>query len=203
MSLVYFGRQWRCKQFPVCSFILEDFQKFHIDVSLVSEHAQCVLPASVVISNSTTGSRTILHMNRFVSNSLLFQEHHHRRCHGAAPRPLLFHQSEHSFLCVFGFYFEGQSWCVSCLCGSVSSWLISWAMMSMSRPCSGKTKVKLRVHVAWFARPLDLAPSFSQTCKTPSCMTSGSVHQIPPNQSHFVTMEIDGVSPPLKIKSTL
>lgn len=64
MSLVYFGRQWRCKQFPVCSFILEDFQKFHIDVSLVSEHAQCVLPASVVISNSTTGSRTILHMNR-------------------------------------------------------------------------------------------------------------------------------------------
>ncbi|XP_037628228.1 ketohexokinase isoform X3 [Sebastes umbrosus] len=52
------------KQFPVCSFILEDFQKFHIDVSLVSEHAQCVLPASVVISNIRTGSRTILHMNR-------------------------------------------------------------------------------------------------------------------------------------------
>ncbi|KAF0034647.1 hypothetical protein F2P81_012405 [Scophthalmus maximus] len=49
---------------PVADFILEDFQKFHIDVSLVSEHAQCVLPASVVISNSTTGSRTILHMNR-------------------------------------------------------------------------------------------------------------------------------------------
>ncbi|KAM3620876.1 uncharacterized protein V6R79_003182 [Siganus canaliculatus] len=49
---------------PVADFILEDFQKFHIDVSLASEHAQCVLPASVVISNSSTGSRTILHMNR-------------------------------------------------------------------------------------------------------------------------------------------
>ncbi|XP_070815956.1 ketohexokinase isoform X3 [Chaetodon trifascialis] len=49
---------------PVADFILEDFQKFHIDVSLVSEHAQCVLPASVVISNISTGSRTILHMNR-------------------------------------------------------------------------------------------------------------------------------------------
>ncbi|KAM9361213.1 ketohexokinase isoform 1-T1 [Symphorus nematophorus] len=49
---------------PVADFILEDFQKFHIDVSLVTEHAQCVLPASVVISNISTGSRTILHMNR-------------------------------------------------------------------------------------------------------------------------------------------
>ncbi|XP_026162922.1 ketohexokinase isoform X2 [Mastacembelus armatus] len=49
---------------PVANFILEDFQKFHIDVSLVSEHAQCVLPASVVINNISTGSRTILHMNR-------------------------------------------------------------------------------------------------------------------------------------------
>ncbi|XP_040058560.1 ketohexokinase isoform X2 [Gasterosteus aculeatus] len=49
---------------PVADFILEDFQKFHIDVSLVSEHAHCALPASVVISNVSTGSRTILHMNR-------------------------------------------------------------------------------------------------------------------------------------------
>ncbi|XP_034442571.1 ketohexokinase isoform X2 [Hippoglossus hippoglossus] len=49
---------------PVAHFILEDFQKLHIDVSLVSEHAQCVLPASMVISNIRTGSRTILHMNR-------------------------------------------------------------------------------------------------------------------------------------------
>ncbi|XP_039652789.1 ketohexokinase isoform X6 [Perca fluviatilis] len=51
---------------PVADFILEDFQKFHIDVSLVSEHAQCVLPASVVVSNISTGSRTILHMNSFI-----------------------------------------------------------------------------------------------------------------------------------------
>ncbi|XP_037346947.2 ketohexokinase isoform X3 [Pungitius pungitius] len=49
---------------PVTDFILEDFQKFHIDVSLVSKHAQCALPASVVVSNISTGSRTILHMNR-------------------------------------------------------------------------------------------------------------------------------------------
>ncbi|XP_043979217.1 ketohexokinase isoform X3 [Gambusia affinis] len=49
---------------PVADFILEDFQKFGIDVSLVSEHAQCVSPASVVISSIRTGSRTILHMNR-------------------------------------------------------------------------------------------------------------------------------------------
>uniref|UniRef100_A0A3P9LHZ3 Ketohexokinase n=1 Tax=Oryzias latipes TaxID=8090 RepID=A0A3P9LHZ3_ORYLA len=45
-------------------FILEDFQVFWIDVSLVSKHAECVPPASVVISNISTGSRTILHMNR-------------------------------------------------------------------------------------------------------------------------------------------
>ncbi|XP_053173060.1 ketohexokinase isoform X3 [Scomber japonicus] len=49
---------------PVADFILEDFRKSHIDVSLVTEHAQCILPASVVISNMSTGSRTILHMNR-------------------------------------------------------------------------------------------------------------------------------------------
>ncbi|XP_067116929.1 ketohexokinase isoform X4 [Osmerus mordax] len=46
------------------SFVLEDFQKYHIDISLLSDHAQCSFPASVVISNVTTGSRTILHMNR-------------------------------------------------------------------------------------------------------------------------------------------
>ncbi|XP_062419714.1 ketohexokinase isoform X6 [Pungitius pungitius] len=51
---------------PVTDFILEDFQKFHIDVSLVSKHAQCALPASVVVSNISTGSRTILHMNSFI-----------------------------------------------------------------------------------------------------------------------------------------
>ncbi|XP_026162921.1 ketohexokinase isoform X1 [Mastacembelus armatus] len=56
---------------PVANFILEDFQKFHIDVSLVSEHAQCVLPASVVINNISTGSRTILHMNSFIMADFL------------------------------------------------------------------------------------------------------------------------------------
>ncbi|XP_061584745.1 ketohexokinase isoform X2 [Cololabis saira] len=49
---------------PISDFILEDFQKYHVDVSLVSEHAQCNPPASMVISNISTGSRTILHMNR-------------------------------------------------------------------------------------------------------------------------------------------
>nr|XP_004558982.1 ketohexokinase isoform X3 [Maylandia zebra] len=49
---------------PVANFILEDFQKYCIDVSLLSEHPQCFLPASMVISNTSTGSRTILHMNR-------------------------------------------------------------------------------------------------------------------------------------------
>ncbi|CAI5686409.1 unnamed protein product [Oreochromis niloticus] len=39
-------------------------QKYCIDVSLLSEHPQCFLPASMVISNISTGSRTILHMNR-------------------------------------------------------------------------------------------------------------------------------------------
>ncbi|XP_061730444.1 ketohexokinase isoform X7 [Nerophis ophidion] len=39
-------------------------QKLNIDMSLVSEHAQCVTPTSLVISSSSTGSRTILHINR-------------------------------------------------------------------------------------------------------------------------------------------
>ncbi|XP_041817886.1 ketohexokinase isoform X1 [Chelmon rostratus] len=56
---------------PVADFILEDFQKLDIDVSLVSEHAQCVLPTSVVISNVSTGSRTILHMNSFIMADFL------------------------------------------------------------------------------------------------------------------------------------
>uniref|UniRef100_A0A8C6WKJ2 Ketohexokinase n=1 Tax=Neogobius melanostomus TaxID=47308 RepID=A0A8C6WKJ2_9GOBI len=49
---------------PVSDFIRDDFRKFRIDVSLVTEHAQCELPASIVIGNRRTGSRTILHMNR-------------------------------------------------------------------------------------------------------------------------------------------
>uniref|UniRef100_A0A671S194 Ketohexokinase n=1 Tax=Sinocyclocheilus anshuiensis TaxID=1608454 RepID=A0A671S194_9TELE len=45
-------------------FILNDFQMYKIDISLLLEHAACSFPASVVISSVTTGSRTILHMNR-------------------------------------------------------------------------------------------------------------------------------------------
>ncbi|XP_016390315.1 ketohexokinase-like isoform X4 [Sinocyclocheilus rhinocerous] len=49
---------------PVADFILNDFQMYKIDISLLLEHAACSFPASVVISSVTTGSRTILHMNR-------------------------------------------------------------------------------------------------------------------------------------------
>ncbi|KAF7207468.1 ketohexokinase isoform X1 [Nothobranchius furzeri] len=59
---------------PVADFILEDFQKFSIDVSLMSEHAQCMSPASMVISNIRTGSRTILHMNSFIVADFLRRE---------------------------------------------------------------------------------------------------------------------------------
>ncbi|XP_056624240.1 ketohexokinase isoform X1 [Triplophysa dalaica] len=51
---------------PVADFILNDFQMYKIDISLLLEHAECSFPASVVISNETTGSRTILHMNSFI-----------------------------------------------------------------------------------------------------------------------------------------
>ncbi|XP_053366555.1 ketohexokinase isoform X2 [Clarias gariepinus] len=49
---------------PIADFTLNDFNKYHIDVSLVTEHAQCSFPTSVVICNQTSGTRTILHMNR-------------------------------------------------------------------------------------------------------------------------------------------
>ncbi|XP_054640768.1 ketohexokinase isoform X2 [Dunckerocampus dactyliophorus] len=61
------------KQFPVYSFILEDFQKLNVDMSLVSEHAQCVTPTSLVISSRSTGSRTILHINSFIVDD--FSQH--------------------------------------------------------------------------------------------------------------------------------
>ncbi|MCJ8737266.1 hypothetical protein PDJAM_G00021850 [Pangasius djambal] len=51
---------------PIADFILNDFKMYHIDVSLVTEHAQCSCPASVVISNQSSGTRTILHMNSFI-----------------------------------------------------------------------------------------------------------------------------------------
>lgn len=49
---------------PVSDFIRADFLKLQVDVSMVTEHAQCDVPASIVIGNRTNGSRTILHMNR-------------------------------------------------------------------------------------------------------------------------------------------
>ncbi|KAG7465775.1 hypothetical protein MATL_G00157090 [Megalops atlanticus] len=51
---------------PVADFVLADFHRYKIDISHVVEHAECSFPASVVISNVTTGSRTILHMNSFI-----------------------------------------------------------------------------------------------------------------------------------------
>ncbi|KAM9432581.1 ketohexokinase isoform 6-T6 [Salvelinus alpinus] len=46
------------------SFVLDDFQKYQIDISLLSEHPHSSFPTSMIISNVTTGTRTILHMNR-------------------------------------------------------------------------------------------------------------------------------------------
>ncbi|XP_010877752.2 ketohexokinase isoform X1 [Esox lucius] len=50
----------------VADFVLDDFKKYQIDISLLSEHEHCSFPASMVISNVTTGTRTILHMNSFI-----------------------------------------------------------------------------------------------------------------------------------------
>ncbi|XP_018606622.1 ketohexokinase isoform X4 [Scleropages formosus] len=49
---------------PVADFVLADFRRYGIDISLLVEHEECSFPASIVIANETTGSRTILHMNR-------------------------------------------------------------------------------------------------------------------------------------------
>ncbi|XP_028653050.2 ketohexokinase isoform X6 [Erpetoichthys calabaricus] len=45
----------------VANFVLNDLQKYRIDVSHMIQHLDCSLPSSVVISNVTNGSRTILH----------------------------------------------------------------------------------------------------------------------------------------------
>ncbi|XP_048126811.1 ketohexokinase isoform X2 [Alosa alosa] len=49
---------------PVADFVLNDFHLYQIDISLLLECPGSSFPASMVISNFTTGSRTILHMNR-------------------------------------------------------------------------------------------------------------------------------------------
>ncbi|MEQ2189057.1 hypothetical protein GOODEAATRI_021293, partial [Goodea atripinnis] len=131
---ISYEMQSRCKQFLVCSFILEDFQKFSIDVSLVSEHAQCISPASVVISNISTGSRTILHMNSFIIM--------------ADPlRPLQFGPPKCSlYVHVFKQTFMFPVFL------SVSSWPTSYSVGLMCQKLLGRSKVKLHVHVAWSAR---------------------------------------------------
>ncbi|XP_064784812.1 ketohexokinase isoform X5 [Oncorhynchus masou masou] len=48
----------------VADFVLDDFQKYQIDISLLSEHPHSSFPTSMIISNVTRGTRTILHMNR-------------------------------------------------------------------------------------------------------------------------------------------
>ncbi|XP_051780582.1 ketohexokinase isoform X1 [Erpetoichthys calabaricus] len=48
------------------SFVLNDLQKYRIDVSHMIQHLDCSLPSSVVISNVTNGSRTILHNSSFI-----------------------------------------------------------------------------------------------------------------------------------------
>ncbi|TRY90338.1 hypothetical protein DNTS_015231 [Danionella cerebrum] len=52
---------------PVADFVLSDFNLYKIDISLLLEFAACSFPASVVISSESTGSRTILHMNSFIT----------------------------------------------------------------------------------------------------------------------------------------
>lgn len=143
----------------VCSFILEDFQKFHIDVSLVSEHAQCVLPASVVISNVRTGSRTILHMNRcvfvcvcvFITSSCRCDLH-------AGSAPLAF-----GLVCL---RFYERVWSHDWSVLLVSSRRTSCRAPSTSLQWSGRSKVKLRARVVWSAQPPDLELWFCTTRKT-------------------------------------
>ncbi|XP_077459562.1 ketohexokinase isoform X1 [Stigmatopora argus] len=52
---------------PVASFILEDFQKFRVDASLLRKRGGAA-PTSIVISNHGTGSRTIVHANSFIAD---------------------------------------------------------------------------------------------------------------------------------------
>ncbi|XP_015270609.1 PREDICTED: ketohexokinase [Gekko japonicus] len=42
-------------------FVRDDFKRYKVDLAHVAEHPACALPISVVISNTTTGTRTILH----------------------------------------------------------------------------------------------------------------------------------------------
>ncbi|KAL8184190.1 UNVERIFIED_CONTAM: hypothetical protein K2H54_008613 [Gekko kuhli] len=48
------------------NFVRDDFKRYKVDLAHVAEHPACALPISVVISNMTTGTRTILHAARFI-----------------------------------------------------------------------------------------------------------------------------------------
>ncbi|XP_070591076.1 ketohexokinase isoform X2 [Erythrolamprus reginae] len=43
------------------NFVRDDFRRYEVDLSHVALHLACSLPVSTVISNSATGTRTILH----------------------------------------------------------------------------------------------------------------------------------------------
>ncbi|XP_060129218.1 ketohexokinase isoform X1 [Zootoca vivipara] len=47
-------------------FVREDFQRYEVDLAHMVPRPACALPTSTVISNSTTGTRTILHAARFI-----------------------------------------------------------------------------------------------------------------------------------------
>ncbi|KAM4695209.1 ketohexokinase isoform 1-T1 [Discoglossus pictus] len=50
----------------MANFTLDSLRDYGIDVRHAISHVGCSFPASVVISNITNGSRTILHMNSFI-----------------------------------------------------------------------------------------------------------------------------------------
>ncbi|KAJ1158508.1 hypothetical protein NDU88_011196 [Pleurodeles waltl] len=50
----------------IANFVLDSLESYKIDTSHVTTHAGCSFPASIVICNTTNGSRTILHMNSYI-----------------------------------------------------------------------------------------------------------------------------------------
>ncbi|XP_042189753.1 ketohexokinase isoform X1 [Callorhinchus milii] len=52
----------------VADFVYEDLQSHGIDVSNVIVHSGSFFPASIIISNISNGSRTILHKNSFITD---------------------------------------------------------------------------------------------------------------------------------------
>ncbi|XP_048371866.1 ketohexokinase isoform X3 [Sphaerodactylus townsendi] len=52
------------------NFVRDDFQRCNVDLAHVAEHLACSLPLSMVISNTTTGTRTILHAARNASEQV-------------------------------------------------------------------------------------------------------------------------------------